>query len=859
MQLTLSDRVVDLTRFEVQGPAPDQSVPLTPREASLLAYLFEHADRPVGRDELLQQVWSYHPSTVTRAVDKTVHRLRRKLERDPADPVHLQSVRGFGYRLVARRVEPQAGTGTPPAERQAPTSREGAAAAVRAALEARISVELLGTAGIGKSHLIDSLLVDGSLGGTYPGGVLRPDLAGGTPLLTALGKVLGLGRSAAAPSLVRATLTRRAPTLVVLDPVQAGARETLRGLVEGSPHTWLLSSREALDATPTRVRLEPLATEAASRVLQERVRVLLGGRLPAELHARCDSVAGQVQGIPALLRVIAGRLVRYPGTSLQGGLLDRDPLGSALAASVGALDEGLRRTLTACVPWTGPFDTRDVHALVGGSATPVEAHLEDLLDLSLIRSVTTAGGTRRWVLYDTVRDTVMGGLAPARHARLLERQAAWLEGWGTDAHLEGYHGIGGDERRDRLSGAVQDLRACLARALDERTWERAARLWLALRPAAIDEGEAVVPLARRILDDASSRLSPALRLRLVFGIGSHLKMAGDLEQAAVWLHEALDRAEAGEEAALRGRVLGSLSDLEIQRGRLVLARAFAERSLAVLERAGATRWWAMRMATKAQLLRQEGHFTEAQDAYEQSVRHLRAAGDEDSALLVVANLGNLYRERGQYRQARTAYETAREVAVRRRVHGTAAYLDIRLARVAARLDQAREARTHLERAEQWLAITHHPNYGCDAALIRAELHAGCGEPEQAVEVLSRGLALAEQQRRAPVLAMALLTATRIYLQFHDHPSARTALTRAEELASASRLPVHVAQARAYAGLLQLDEGDRQRAVQSLHEAHALMECMSLTPDSLVGRAVLALRSALAGTGLGPDHGRAPAR
>ena len=39
-------------------------------------------------------------ATSERAVDVQINRLRRKIERDPANPTYLQTVRGIGYRLV---------------------------------------------------------------------------------------------------------------------------------------------------------------------------------------------------------------------------------------------------------------------------------------------------------------------------------------------------------------------------------------------------------------------------------------------------------------------------------------------------------------------------------------------------------------------------------------------------------------------------------------------------------------------------------------------------------------------------------------------------------------------------------------
>ncbi|MGE0859878.1 MAG: helix-turn-helix domain-containing protein, partial [Gammaproteobacteria bacterium] len=59
-------------------------------------------DRAVSRDELLHKVWGYGnaPDLETRTVDIHVAKLRRKLERDPAAPRVLLTVRGAGYRLV---------------------------------------------------------------------------------------------------------------------------------------------------------------------------------------------------------------------------------------------------------------------------------------------------------------------------------------------------------------------------------------------------------------------------------------------------------------------------------------------------------------------------------------------------------------------------------------------------------------------------------------------------------------------------------------------------------------------------------------------------------------------------------------
>jgi DNA-binding response OmpR family regulator len=77
-----------------------QSFQLTLMEAELLRYLIRNTGRPVSRKAILQDVWNLHEDTDTRAIDNFIVRLRRYVERDPAKPRHLLTVRGLGYRFV---------------------------------------------------------------------------------------------------------------------------------------------------------------------------------------------------------------------------------------------------------------------------------------------------------------------------------------------------------------------------------------------------------------------------------------------------------------------------------------------------------------------------------------------------------------------------------------------------------------------------------------------------------------------------------------------------------------------------------------------------------------------------------------
>jgi DNA-binding response OmpR family regulator len=79
-----------------------EPVRLTHRELELLRYLAERRDRVVHRDELLREVWGYLDGTLmTRAVDQTIARLRKKIEPDPHHPEFLRTAHRDGYCLSA--------------------------------------------------------------------------------------------------------------------------------------------------------------------------------------------------------------------------------------------------------------------------------------------------------------------------------------------------------------------------------------------------------------------------------------------------------------------------------------------------------------------------------------------------------------------------------------------------------------------------------------------------------------------------------------------------------------------------------------------------------------------------------------
>src|SRR6201996_4902100 len=77
-----------------------RAVVLTAHEFKLLKFFTENAERVLTRDLLLNEVWGYNFYPTTRTVDNQILKLRQKLEPDPANPKHLLTIYGAGYKFV---------------------------------------------------------------------------------------------------------------------------------------------------------------------------------------------------------------------------------------------------------------------------------------------------------------------------------------------------------------------------------------------------------------------------------------------------------------------------------------------------------------------------------------------------------------------------------------------------------------------------------------------------------------------------------------------------------------------------------------------------------------------------------------
>ena len=97
-RLSFGDVEIDTRSREVVKAG--NVVRLTAKEFDLLTFLARNQRQVFGRDQLMSRVWGYEAALDTGTVTVHVRRLREKIEAEPSEPTHLQTVWGVGYRLV---------------------------------------------------------------------------------------------------------------------------------------------------------------------------------------------------------------------------------------------------------------------------------------------------------------------------------------------------------------------------------------------------------------------------------------------------------------------------------------------------------------------------------------------------------------------------------------------------------------------------------------------------------------------------------------------------------------------------------------------------------------------------------------
>lgn len=75
-----------------------EDIELTPKEFEILELFIKNKGKSLSRDHILNEIWGKNYFGDLKVVDVNIRRIRKKIEKDPANPVFLKTVWGFGYR-----------------------------------------------------------------------------------------------------------------------------------------------------------------------------------------------------------------------------------------------------------------------------------------------------------------------------------------------------------------------------------------------------------------------------------------------------------------------------------------------------------------------------------------------------------------------------------------------------------------------------------------------------------------------------------------------------------------------------------------------------------------------------------------
>lgn len=99
--LTLESCTIDFSRAEINRDG--KTFPLTAMEHKLLETLAKNEGRIVTVDVLCEALWGENPFGYENSLNAHIRRIREKIETDPSKPVSLITIKGLGYKLIARK------------------------------------------------------------------------------------------------------------------------------------------------------------------------------------------------------------------------------------------------------------------------------------------------------------------------------------------------------------------------------------------------------------------------------------------------------------------------------------------------------------------------------------------------------------------------------------------------------------------------------------------------------------------------------------------------------------------------------------------------------------------------------------
>ena len=697
---------------------------LSPIEAGLLRHLSGHLGEVVDRYDLLEAVWGVDSDrVVSRAVDVAVCRLRRKIERDPADPELVMTVPGSGYRLAA---PPE---GPPPRAHNLPPlvgrfiGREHELRWLHETLSTAKVAVLRGAPGIGKTRLARQYaqcVIDGTA--PPPGGVWFCDLSDAereAEVLDAVSWSLGLSPPPDAPPeeawrrCVEAAHWRGG-LLLVLDNAEGVVEIIDRlvvDLVAGSPKVRVVvTTQHSLSGPWPERELLPLADPAS--------RVLLSARafeLGADLGPGADEATGELvallEGVPLALELAAAQLrgnnLRQLVDRLSAGAISlpaapdvtqgRRSLKAALRVALDRLEPTVRAALLAVSVFESgaPIDGLLVVAeRVGVPPSELPAALERLRRCSLLSRESLRPtryrmlGSVRLAVQQRCEGPALRAATAALGAWLVEAAERWREA-----------AEGADPRAvlDRLSEERGNLRGA-ERALDREAPALAAQLCLHRTWAQEVTGRPAEDPDRLLeaMERWRPAASPEVWARIAYACARKLRTLSRVPEARAALHAGIEHLErpglSPGEADAKAVLLVSLADSHRVGGDQSLAEDLIAQALQLASGPVAR---ARAYATLGLCFSYRSDFDGAEANLELARLALEAEPPGRELAFVLNSLAANAGRRGQEALAGARYEQARALCAHLCYEAQQKVAEMGLAQRLLSAGRVQEAREHL--------------------------------------------------------------------------------------------------------------------------------------------------------------------